>query len=107
MRRVAILAFAGIMGCSDSASPELFLVLSPASLTLQTCQQQLVSASVSRTNASQVLFQSNDPTVATVSASGSVRGMKAGATRVHAYLSDQPNVRDSTDVTVTGAPCTT
>ena len=102
---VALAATTAASCSNDSASPDLFLVLAPATMTLQACQERLVSASVSRTNASQIVFQSSDPTIATISASGTVRGVKAGSTRVHAWLADDQLVRDSTDVTVAGSAC--
>lgn len=94
-----------LASCDDSSSPDLVLVLAPPALTLQACQERLVAASVSQSSASQIVFQSSDVTIATVSASGTVRGVRPGFTRVHAWLADNQAVRDSTDVTVSGSAC--
>ena len=102
---LALMASVAFASCSDANEPDLFLVLAPSTMTLQACQERLVSASVSQSNASTIVFQSSNATIATVSASGTVRGVKAGSTRVHAWLADNQAVRDSSDVTVAGSAC--
>ena len=109
LRSEAIAAFGSAalaIACGDASAPRPTLTLSPPSIVLLVCQEVTLTATLAPPSLEVVLFRSDNPTVASVSPGGVVRGVRDGAATVRAWLAADSTVRDSTEVSVTSpGPC--
>lgn len=101
-----ILLAAATLGCADDYSftePTVPFDITPAFTSIDEGATTTVAATQNGT-AAQVTWSTDDATIATVSASGVVTGLKGGTTAIVATLVSDPTKKRSTSITVVPVP---
>ena len=105
-RLVCILAAAAALGCSDEynfTEPVIPFDITPAFTSVDEGATTTVQATLNGA-AADVAWSSDDPSIATVSSTGVVTGLKGGTTSIIAKLNSDPTKARSTSITVVPVP---
>jgi uncharacterized protein YjdB len=86
-----------------AVSPPLALVLAPDTATIEVGAILALTATVTGTGVTGVIFRSSDESIAVVSGDGRVSGLAAGTVTIVAMAQADTTVRDSSTITVTAA----
>ncbi|CAN5664769.1 hypothetical protein BH23GEM9_BH23GEM9_31320 [soil metagenome] len=105
-----ILLTAGLAGCGDDPVTPVrpTIVLTPGAAIMEVGEQRTFAASVQNGSASQFLWRSANPVIASVSAAGVVTAHQVGQTQIRALLAQDTTVSSTAEITVEpgGSPIT-